>query len=503
MSFAIAHSRCIHGGDALAVRVEAHIANGLPTFGLVGLPETAVRESRDRVRSAIVNSGFEFPQRRITVNLAPGDIPKEGTRLDLAIALGILGASGQIPAAPLAGLELAAELALDGTLRSVRATLAAAMAAAAAGRELIVSEADAPTAALARAATVRAGASLAAVAAHLAGAALLPRAAAPPPATPSPGADLGDVVGQRRARRALEVAAAGGHNLLLIGPPGTGKSMLAQRLPGILPPLSEEQALASAALHSIAGLPVDTRTWRTRPFRAPHHSASAVALVGGGRVPRPGEISLAHQGVLFLDEMPEFDRRCLEALREPLECGQVSIARAAGSVTFPAAFQLVAAMNPCPCGYDGDSRIECRCTPDRIARYRGRVSGPLAERIDMHVEVARQEIDPARFGGADGEPSAAVRARVAAARELQHTRQGCCNAELDVAALKRYCALDDSGRALLARAAERLALSARSYHKVLRLARTIADLDGDTAVTNAHLAEALGYRMLDRGARAA
>jgi magnesium chelatase family protein len=498
MTYAIAHGRCIHGGDALAVSVEVHIANGLPGFTLVGLPETALRESRERVRSAIVNSGFEFPQRRITVNLAPGDVPKDGTRLDLAIALGILAASGQLPAAALADLELSAELALDGALRPVHATLAVAIAAAAAGRELVVSPPDAPIAALVDAVTVRAAASLGAVAAHLAGSAPLPRAAAPAARAAAACPDLGEVIGQLAARRALEVAAAGGHNLLLVGPPGTGKSMLAARLPGILPPLDDQEALASAALQAIAGLAVDPARWRERPFRAPHHSASAVALVGGGRVPRPGEISLAHNGVLFLDELPEFDRRSLETLREPLENGRVTIARAARSVTFPAAFQLVAAMNPCPCGYDGDSRIECRCTPDRIARYRGRVSGPLAERIDIHLAVPRQPLDAAHGAGAEGEPSATVRARVTAARTLQAARQGCANARLDGATLRTHATLDDAGRALLARAAERLALSARSYHKVLRLARTIADLDGADAITTVHLGEAIGYRAIDR-----
>ncbi|MEQ8233794.1 MAG: YifB family Mg chelatase-like AAA ATPase [Gammaproteobacteria bacterium] len=502
MSYAIAHGRCIHGGDALAVSVEVHIANGLPGFTLVGLPETALRESRERVRSAIVNSGFEFPQRRITVNLAPGDVPKDGTRLDLAIALGILAASGQVPAAALAGIELSAELALDGTLRPVHATLAAAIAAAAADRELLVSPDDAPVAALVSAAVVRAAASLGAVAAHLADSAPLPRAIAAAPVPATPRADLCDIVGQLGARRALEVAAAGGHNLLLVGPPGTGKSMLAERLPGILPPLREEEALASAALHAIAGHPVDAGRWRERAFRAPHHSASAIALVGGGRLPRPGEISLAHHGVLFLDELPEFDRRSLEVLREPLESGRVTIARAARSVTFPAEFQLVAAMNPCPCGYDGDPRHECRCTPDRIARYRARVSGPLAERIDIHLTVARQALDAVHRTCAPGEPSAAVRARVIAARALQATRQGGTNARLDGAALRTHAALDDAGRALLARAAERLALSARSYHKVLRLARTIADLDGGGPITTAHLGEAIGYRALDRASAA-
>ena len=503
MSIAIAHSRCIHGSDALSISVETHISNGLPSFTIVGLPETAVRESRDRVRSAILNSGFEFPQRRITVNLAPGDIPKEGTRFDLAIGVGILAASGQLPTLPLTGAEFVAELALDGRLRPVRASLAAALACAAAGRELIVGHEDAAIACLIEDACVRAADNLGAVSQHLMGAALLPRVSAPPPSSNAallP--DLADVIGQPRARRALEVAASGGHNLLLLGPPGTGKSMLAARLPGILPPLNDLEAMSSAAVHSIAGLAPDPKRWRHRPFRAPHHSCSAAALIGGGRVPRPGEISLAHNGVLFLDELPEFDRRALEALREPLELGQVTVARAAAVVIYPAELQLVAAMNPCPCGYDGDPRIECRCTPERIHRYRGRVSGPLAERIDIHLEMPRQAFDFAGSGAAQEESSAVVAARVKRFRDHQIRRQGRLNAALQGSDINRHCALSDDARTLLTTAGEQLAMSARGYHKVIKLARTLADMDNARTLATSHVAEAIGFRTLDRQQRA-
>ncbi|MGE0484740.1 MAG: YifB family Mg chelatase-like AAA ATPase [Gammaproteobacteria bacterium] len=499
MSLAIVHTRCIHGTEALAVQVEAHIANGLPTFTIVGLPEAAVRESRDRVRSALVNSGFEFPQRRLTVNLAPGDVPKEGTRFDLAIAIGILAASGQVPASELEGIEFLAELALDGTLRPARASLAAAIASARAGRALVVATADGENAALVAGACIHPATNLGQVVRHLCAVEKLePTRPAVPPATAT-GPDLADVLGQPRARRALEVAAAGGHNLLLVGPPGTGKSMLAQRLPGLLPPLALDEALDAAALRSIAGLAIDASQWRLRPFRAPHHSASAVALVGGGRLPRPGEISLAHRGVLFLDELPEFDRNALEALREPLETGAITIARAQGTLTFPAMLQLIAAMNPCPCGYHGDPRIECRCTPAQVARYRARISGPLAERIDMHVEVARE--NPALLAAAQptAESSASVSARVARCRAVQQSRQEGLNAQLDAAGLRRWCRTAPDATALLVRAAERLALSARSQHKVLKLARTIADLAGAMDIGSEHLAEAIGYRVFDRG----
>ncbi len=496
MSLATVHTRALLGLRAEPVTVEVHLANGLPAFNLVGLPETEVRESRDRVRAAIQTAGFEFPQRRLTVNLAPADLPKESGRFDLPIALGILAASAQLPAERLAGVEFAGELGLGGELKPVRGGLAMALAARGVGKPIILPEASASEAARAGG-EILAARNLLAVAAHVAGrAALSP--AAPPAAMPlvasPPWPDLADVRGQAQARRALEVAAAGRHSLLMVGPPGTGKSMLAQRLPGILPPLTEAEALESAQILSLAGQ-FDPARFGERPFRAPHHTASAAALVGGGSTPRPGEISLAHHGVLFLDELPEFDRRVLEALREPLETGAIHISRAARQVSFPARFQWVAAMNPCPDGFLGSTHPAqvCRCTPDQIARYRNRVSGPLMDRIDLKVTVAA--IDARELhSAAPGESSARVRDRVRAAHDRQIARQGKPNGLLSAAEVSEHCICEPHAQAILFKAAERYALSGRAQHRILRVARSIADLVGAARITAAHMAEAIGYR---------
>ena len=490
MSLSITYARAQLGVQAPLVTVETHLANGLPAFNIVGLPEAAVRESRDRVRSAIVNSHFEFPQRRITVNLAPADLPKAGGRYDLAIALGVLAASGQIPGETLEQFEFIGELALSGSLRPIPGALPAAIACGDSGRTLVIASESAAEAALIKA-PVKAASSLLQVCAQLHGREPLPDALTDDTQEEVLCADLADVRGQLKARRALEVAAAGAHNLLFYGPPGTGKTMLASRLPGILPPLTERELIEVAALYSSAGL----SRIRQRPFRAPHHSASPTALVGGGSNPRPGEISLAHRGVLFLDEMPEFPRSALEILREPLENGEVRISRARAQVTFPADFQLVAAMNPCPCGYLGEPR--CRCTPDQIDRYRNKLSGPLLDRIDMQVEVASMSAAQLQESPA-GEKSEVVRERVRSAREIQLQRQGKINGELQGGELDEHCRLGKSESALLRASVEKLGLSARSYHRVLKVARTLADLNEQKNIGTGQIAEALAYRNLDR-----
>ncbi|KLD80173.1 YifB family Mg chelatase-like AAA ATPase [Xanthomonas hyacinthi] len=502
MSLALVHSRARAGVLAPPVRVEVHLSGGLPATQIVGLPEAAVRESRDRVRAAILCAQYEFPARRITVNLAPADLPKEGGRFDLPIALGILAAAGQLDPQALGNYEFLGELALTGELRAVDGVLPAALAAAQAGRTLIVPAGNGPEAALAQHVQAFTARTLLEVCALLNGTKTLPAAEALP-AAPTPFPDLSDVRGQAQARRALEIAAAGHHHLLLIGSPGCGKTLLASRLPGILPEASEAEALEAAAIASVSGRGLDPARWRQRPYRSPHHTASAVSLVGGGTHPRPGEISLAHRGVLFLDELPEWNRHALEVLREPLESGQVTVSRAARSVDFPARFQLVAAMNPCPCGWAGDASGRCRCGDDGIRRYRARISGPLLDRIDLHVDVPRLPPQALRADAAPGESSAAVRARVEQARQRQLARAGCPNGQLGHSQTLRDCRLHPRDEALLERAIDHLRLSARSLHRILRVARTIADLDGSDAIATAHLTEAIGYRQLDRGEPAA
>lgn len=500
MPLAVLYSRALAGMHAPLVTVETHIANGLPSFTIVGLPETEVKESRDRVRAALQTAHFKIPAQRITVNLAPADLPKESGRFDLPIALGILAASGQIPADALDRYEWAGELALTGELRPIHGALAMTYSAAQSGRSFVLPQQNAAEAALVKQAKIHAAQTLLQICSHLTGDAPLPAYRHPPekqgaiPDYP----DMDEVKGQTQVKRALEIAAAGSHSLLMIGPPGTGKSMLAARFPGILPPMTETEALESAAIQSLGHGGFDIRNWKRRPYRAPHHTASGVALVGGGSHPRPGEISLAMHGVLFLDELAEFDRKVLEVLREPLESGRITISRAARQAEFPARFQLIAAMNPCLCGYLGHPSGRCHCTPDQIARYRARISGPLLDRIDLQIEVPAVPQEELMRQQTSGEKSETIRRRIEKSYRKQIDRQGKTNNQLSVKEIDRYCAPDPDSENLLKQAIVRLNLSARAYHRILKVARTIADLSDADKIGKQHIAEAIQYRRMDR-----
>ncbi|MGD9660475.1 MAG: YifB family Mg chelatase-like AAA ATPase [Porticoccaceae bacterium] len=492
MSLAIVRCRSKQGINAPEITVEVHLSNGLPSLNIVGLPETAVRESKDRVRSALINAHFEFPARRITINLAPADIPKEGSRFDLPIALGILVASGQLPANTVKDYEFIGELALTSELRPVDGVLPTAIACGKVARKLLIPLGNVAEASLAENTEIYGAQHLLEVCAHLRGAALLK------PAEPVKGSaplsttlDLEDVIGQHQARRALEIAASGNHNLLFSGSPGTGKTLLASRIPTIMPPLDNQTALEVSSIYSVAGMGL-RHHFHQPPFRAPHHTASAAALVGGGSQPNPGEISLAHAGVLFLDELPEFPRKVLEVLREPMESGEIHLSRVRARTVYPARFLLVAAMNPCQCGLLGTER--CRCTPDMVRRYKDKISGPLLDRIDLQVQVNSIPSSDLVDNHKKGENSAAVRARVIRAREVQLARQGKVNGQLSSSEVKQFCVLGKPEKQLITTAIERLHLSGRAYHRVLKVARTIADLRADADISTQHLAEALGYR---------
>lgn len=493
MPLAVVNSRALMGVRATSVNVEVHLSGGLPKVNIVGLPEAEVRESRDRVRAAILHNRFTFPQSRMTVNLAPANFPKEGGRYDLPIAIGILVASNQLPKIDTSPYEFAAELALDGRMRSCGGSLPMVLAAAADNKTFIMAPEDAKMAALANVKVLIAH-SLLEVCAHLLGQKQLE------PATPDTSTKkiqydcLSEVKGQPLVKRALKIAAAGGHSIVMLGSPGSGKSMLASRFVGLMPPLTNQEALEKAAVHSLINKQIDATQFRTRSFRAPHHSASAPALVGGGSKAQPGEISLAHHGILFLDELPEFNRNVLEALREPLETGTITVSRAAMRAQYPASFQLIAAMNPCPCGYWGHKKKQCQCTLTQVQRYRNKISGPLLDRIDMHMEVPALTQDELTSKNNDAETSASIRQQTTQARQFQLERQGLLNAHLTVVGIERYCGVDEKAQELIRRATDRLNLSARAYHRILKISRTIADMAQEDDISAQHLAEAIQLR---------